>query len=213
MAIATASTRGSLQDVVEVVGDLDGRIAALHAGQALRSEVADRDQPRARRFAEVANQVRTPVAVADDRNADHLILPDARPGRLRFDGRILGATDDPGRHAGDDRVVRHVARHDRAGADERAFADGDAGENRGVAADRGAALAPVSARRSSRRRSAGCRPALTARGCRSLVNITPWPTKTPSSIVTPSQMKVWLEILQLRPIDGVLLDLDERADP
>ncbi len=25
-------------------------------------------------------------------------------------------------------------------------------------------------------------------------------------------MKLWLEILQLRPIDGVLLDLDEGAD-
>ena len=36
---------------------------------------------------------------------------------------------------------------------------------------------------------------------------------TPSSIVTPSQMNVWLEILQLRPIDGVALNLDERADP
>ena len=46
----------------------------------------------------------------------------------------------------------------------------------------------------------------------SLVNITPWPTKTPSSSVTPSQMKVWLEILQWRPTRRVLLDLDERAD-
>ena len=32
------------------------------------------------------------------------------------------------------------------------------------------------------------------------MNITPWPMKTWSSIVTPSQMKVWLEILQRRPI-------------
>ena len=42
------------------------------------------------------------------------------------------------------------------------------------------------------------------------MNTTPWPTNTSSSIVTPSQMKVWLEILQRAPIDGVLLDLDER---
>ena len=46
----------------------------------------------------------------------------------------------------------------------------------------------------------------------SLMNITPWPMKTSSSMVTPSQMKVWLEILQLRPIAGVLLDLDKGAD-
>src|SRR6185295_3107696 len=39
-----------------------------------------------------------------------------------------------------------------------------------------------------------------ARGNKSLVNITPWPTKTPSSMVTPSQMNEWLEILQARPI-------------
>ena len=32
------------------------------------------------------------------------------------------------------------------------------------------------------------------------MNITPWPTKTPSPIVTPSQMKVWLWILQSAPI-------------
>ena len=30
--------------------------------------------------------------------------------------------------------------------------------------------------------------------------MTPWPMNTPSSSVTPSQMKEWLEILQLRPI-------------
>ena len=44
------------------------------------------------------------------------------------------------------------------------------------------------------------------------MNITPWPTNTSSSIVTPSQMKVCDEILQRRPTDRVLLDLDERAD-
>ena len=31
------------------------------------------------------------------------------------------------------------------------------------------------------------------------MNATPWPMKTKSSIVTPSQMNVWLEILQRRP--------------
>src|SRR6266478_1947166 len=41
--------------------------------------------------------------------------------------------------------------------------------------------------------------ALVARGYLSLIKITPWPIKTLSSIITPSQMKVWLETLQLRP--------------
>src|SRR2546428_4905387 len=39
-----------------------------------------------------------------------------------------------------------------------------------------------------------------ARGYESLMNVTPWPTKTLSSMVTPSQMNVWLEILQFLPI-------------
>src|SRR5205814_5558802 len=39
-----------------------------------------------------------------------------------------------------------------------------------------------------------------ARGLRSLMNITPCPTKTSSPISTPSQMNVWLWILQRRPM-------------
>ena len=35
--------------------------------------------------------------------------------------------------------------------------------------------------------------------------------KTSSSMWTPSQMKVWLEILQLRPDAHALLNLNERA--
>ena len=31
------------------------------------------------------------------------------------------------------------------------------------------------------------------------MKVTPWPMRTWSSIVTPSQMKVWLEILHRRP--------------
>ena len=34
------------------------------------------------------------------------------------------------------------------------------------------------------------------------MNVTPWPMKTSSSIVTPSQMNVWLEILQLLPMNA-----------
>src|SRR5262249_42127207 len=43
---------------------------------------------------------------------------------------------------------------------------------------------------------------VTALGYVSLMNITPWPTKTPSSIVTPSQMNVWLDILQFDPTEA-----------
>ena len=39
-----------------------------------------------------------------------------------------------------------------------------------------------------------------ARGVLSFTNITPWPTKTSSSIVTPSQMNVWLWILHRAPM-------------
>src|SRR5439155_10328343 len=40
---------------------------------------------------------------------------------------------------------------------------------------------------------------LVARGSRSLMNITPWPTNTSSSIVTPEQTNVWLDILHRAP--------------
>ena len=40
----------------------------------------------------------------------------------------------------------------------------------------------------------------TALGTLSLMNDTLWPMNTPSSITTPSQTKVWLEILQSLPI-------------
>src|SRR3954449_2397841 len=40
---------------------------------------------------------------------------------------------------------------------------------------------------------------LTARGYRSLVNMTPCPMKTESSTVTPEHRKEWLEILQFSP--------------
>ena len=43
-------------------------------------------------------------------------------------------------------------------------------------------------------------PSAVARGYMSLMKVTLWPMNTSSSIVTPSQMKVWLEILQFLPI-------------
>ena len=44
------------------------------------------------------------------------------------------------------------------------------------------------------------------------MKVTPWPMKTLSSIVTPSQMNVWLEILHRLAHLRVFLDLDECAD-
>ena len=46
----------------------------------------------------------------------------------------------------------------------------------------------------------GFPPPLVALGYLSLMKVTLWPMKTSSSMVTPSQMKVWLEILQFFPI-------------
>ena len=60
-----------VQHRAEVAGDLDGRKARLHAGEALRAEIAHRHETRSRRVPEVANEVRTPVAVPDDCNANH----------------------------------------------------------------------------------------------------------------------------------------------
>ena len=65
---------------------------------------------------------------------------------------------------------------------------------------------------SSRLRFASPPSAVVARGYASLMNVTLWPMKTLSSMCTPSQMKVWLEILQRRPTRGILLNFDKRAD-
>ena len=54
-----------------------------------------------------------------------------RPARCR--DHSCGIAD----HRG---AVGHIVDHHGAGADQRAFADGDPGENRGVAADGGARL-------------------------------------------------------------------------
>ena len=58
---------------------------------------------------------------------------------------------------------------------------------------------PPSPAAASRRRSAA-RPRRSWRGNLSLTNMTPWPTNTSSSMVTPSQTKVWLCTLQRAPI-------------
>ena len=68
-----------------------------------------------------------------------------------------------------------------------------------------------SARPSSPLRSAGRRLRSLRAGTRSFVNITPWPMKTSSSIVTPSQMKCAKRSCSARR-SRALLDLHERAD-
>ena len=55
-------------------------------------------------------------------------------------------------------------------------------------------------------------PPVVARGYVSLTKVTPCPMKTSSSMVTPSQMNVWLDILQLLPTEAFFWIFDESAD-
>ena len=116
------------------------------------------------------------------------------------------------RVAGDDRPGRHVAGDYGAGAHQRIGADAQAGEND--------APEPIAAPRSTVVRCIAQSPSVlssplapSARGKRSLTNITPWPTNTSSSMSTPSQTNVWLWILQRCADHRAALDLDERPDP
>ena len=106
-----------------------------------------------------------------------------------------------GRHAAHRRAGENIAGHDCAGADERLRAHTDSAEDGRARADRSAALDHDLEQRPVLR---GLEPtvAAVARGCLSFTNITPWPMNTSSSIVTPSQMKVWLWILQFAPIEA-----------
>ena len=81
------------------------------------------------------------------------------------------------------------------------------------------ALLPIDARAStsvgtSVQSASVCRlpSALTARGCRSLVNITPWPTNTPSSMRHALADERVARDLAVVADHRVALDLDERAD-
>ena len=112
--------------------------------------------------------------------------------------------------SGNRSIIGNVVCHDGSGADQSIFADGDAGEDRGVRAD--AALALRGGTTAQSASDCGEPSALVARGYLSFVNITPWPIKTLSSIVTPSQRNEWHEILHRRPID-TLLYLNKSADP
>ena len=135
-------------------------------------------------------------------------LQRSRLGQLPI---ALAAGQDPRRRARDDRTGTDVAGDDGSGADDRARAHPDATEDDGARAEGRAALdddlqqLPVLPRLQ--------RPlAVVARGYLSLTNMTPCPTNTSSSTVTPSQTKVWLWTLQRAPIARATLDLDERAD-
>src|SRR5690606_19248649 len=62
------------QHLVEVVRHGDRRIACLHGVKALHAPIAHAYQACARRFAEIAHQVRAPVSISDNGNADHVAL-------------------------------------------------------------------------------------------------------------------------------------------
>ena len=88
------------------------------------------------------------------------------------------------RHARHDRIGGHVVRHHGSGADQRPLADGHAAQDDRSAADR---RASAHARGNDFPVRLGLQRAvrLVARGYGSLMNITPWPTNTSSSIGRP----------------------------
>ena len=115
-------------------------------------------------------------------------------------------------NAGDRRAGRQSRRDDRAGADERARADPHPAEHDGAGPDRGAAARRRVGSSSQSLVASGALPSVVvAAGRLSLTNMTPCPTKTSSPIVTPSQMNVWLWILQRCADRRAALDLDERC--
>src|SRR5262249_51784428 len=151
--------------------------------------VADRHQPRLWYLREVAGQIRPPVPEPDDPDADHRAP--------RWSGSIAL------RRAGTPTTVASAATSRVTTAPAPITARSPM-----VTPHRITAPEPIDALRLTSVRSrlqspSPCsRPATVARGWRSLMNITPWPTNTSSSIVTPSQTNVCDEILQRAPISA-----------
>src|SRR5262249_3583582 len=161
------------------------------------AHVADRDELTARHFGEIADDVRAPVPVADYTNSNHRRLlwlsevksspatPAGTPGRSRTAPITRARTPATIAEGGTARVPTAPAPISAPSPI--------------VTPGRMVAWLPIDAPRATRvgtsSQSASvcsCPSAANARGTRSLVNITPCPTKTPSSIATPSQMNVWL---------------------
>ena len=101
--------------------------------------------------------------------------------------------------AGYDGAGGNVFGDDAAGADDGAFADGDVGQDGAAGADGGALLDQGGFHLPVRLGLQAAARGWWLAGSVSLMKVTLWPMKTLSSMVTPSQMKVWLEILQFLP--------------
>ena len=126
---------------------------------------------------------------------------------------VLNLTHYSGGISRDDRIGRNVPASPRCPRRRsRVLANGHVGQNGRARTDRRAFLHQRASPLSSPSRSAIRRPRWSRADRVSLMKATLWPTKTLSSMVTPSQTKVWLEILQRAPTLRVLLNFDEGAD-
>ncbi len=135
VAMSTASIAGSAISVRQWLVQSRAGMPLFRAASAAGREIRNGRQVAACRLRRVAREVRAPVPVADDTDSNHVRLHSDAPRawlllalvRIAAWRRSLlaGVADDTRRHADDERVVGHVARHDRAGADERALADDD----------------------------------------------------------------------------------------
>jgi hypothetical protein len=114
---------------------------------------------------------------------------------------VILRAKEPSRDAGNPSFPgRHLAEPQRLRRPGRAFADGYAAKI--SAPDQSEAPRRTRVTWSSRsERLAGPR-SRGRSGSLSLMNTTPWPTMTSSSMVTPSKMKLWLWILQRGPIEA-----------
>ena len=135
-------------EVAPVGHEAGRRMPPRGAFERPRRKVRDHFHGDEARIGRGASEVRPPVAISDDADADHGrasvnsgagAAPEPAGMRCLRLSAIADVADDAGRVAGDDCVVRHVARDHRARADEGARADGDPADDRRVRADRGPA--------------------------------------------------------------------------
>ena len=179
-----------------------GPLARAASGRGVRHG----DHPAIVRLGEALQEVGAPVAVADERDADHGSGPcSPQPATAAVAGWAASAclTRRAGLPttilwAGTSLVTTALAPHDGPRTDLKA------GEHRRVRPDRGAPRRTMVVTTCQSASVCGSPLGDVARGCRSLVNMTPWPMNTSSSIVTPSQMKVWrtTDFAPLKPTEA-----------
>src|SRR5436309_14051981 len=86
-----------VQEIMIIGRGTDRGIPTLHLGETIRLQIAHRCDFGATRFREIADQVRPPVAIADQPNTDHrlppLLLVSSPWSIVRGKSRMLPATD------------------------------------------------------------------------------------------------------------------------